>query len=49
MHLENIKDKCQGIASCNVKLEVSRHKFPGTGLQTGIGCSDTGLDSSIYF
>ena len=49
MHLENIKDKCQGTALCNVNLEVSRHMFPGTGLQTGIGGSDTGLYSSLYF
>ena len=38
-----ILNKWQEIASCDINLEVSEHMYPGSGLQTGIGCSYTGL------
>ena len=40
IHLEKIQ--WSGIAPCDMKLKVSGHMYPGSGVQTGIGCTVTG-------
>ena len=45
IHFEKIKEKCLGIASCEVIKEVSSHMYPGPGLHTKLECCDKNLNS----
>ena len=38
----------QGIVSCEVTLEVIGYMYPGSGLQTGTGCSEFGLKRNFF-
>ena len=43
IHLRKVLDKWSGIDPCDMNLKVSGHMYPGSGLQTEIECSDSGL------